>query len=52
MEVEYGTYEYENYKGMQEEHINFWYRQADCLLAFELSRMMCKEAKKRINNVN
>ena len=32
MEAEYGTYEYEKEKGMQKEHINFWYKQADYLL--------------------
>ena len=31
-EVEYVTYEYEKEKGMENEHIKFWYRQADCIL--------------------
>ena len=29
MEAEYGTYEYEKEKGMEKEHIHFWYMQAD-----------------------
>ena len=32
MVAEYGTYEYEIEKGMEKEHINFWYIQADCIL--------------------
>ena len=32
MEAQYGTDEYEKEKGMGKYHINFWYRQADCLL--------------------
>ena len=31
---------------MEKEHINFWYREADFLLAFEIYRMMCEEANK------
>ena len=46
MEAEYEKYEYGKEKGIENEHITFWYRQADCLLAFELSHMMCKEEKK------
>ena len=50
MEAEYRTYEYE--KDMEKGHINFWYIQAEFLITFELYRMMFKEAKKLINNVN
>ena len=41
MRSEYGTYEYEKDKGTEKDHINFWYRKADCILTFELSHMMC-----------
>ena len=52
MEAQYGAYKYDKENGMGNYHINFCYRQADCLLTFELSRMMCEEAKKQINRVN
>ena len=42
MEVEYGTYEYEKENDMEKEGINFWYRQYDFLLVFEISCMICK----------
>ena len=32
---------------MKKEHIKFWYIQADCLLTFEISCTMCKEANKQ-----
>ena len=32
MEEEYGTYEYEKYIGIKKDHINFWYRQYNCLI--------------------
>ena len=40
MQAEYGTYEYERGKVMEKEHIDSWYKQADCLLTFELSCMI------------
>ena len=40
METEYTTYEYEKYKLMEKELINFWKRKSDCLLTFELYRIM------------
>ena len=46
METEYRTYEYKKQKGMEKQHINFWYRQTDCLLTLELSHMMYQEANK------
>ena len=46
MEAEYITYEYKKEKVMEKDHINFWYRQSDYLLTFELSRMMCEETNK------
>ena len=46
MEADYRTYEYERDKCMKKGHINFWYRQADFILPFELYRMMCEEADK------
>ena len=46
MESEYVTYEYEKEKGVEKKNINLWYIQADCILTFELSRMMCKEENK------
>ena len=52
MEAEYGTYEYEKDKGMEKDHIKFWYRQDDCPLTFELSLMMCKERKKLIMSID
>ena len=32
MEAEYKNYENEKEKGVENDHINFWYSQADCLL--------------------
>ena len=32
MEEEYVTYEYDKDKGTENKHINFWYRQDECLL--------------------
>ena len=38
MKAEYRTYEYEKEKGMEKEHIKFWYRQAHCVItSHELS---------------
>ena len=51
MEVEYGTYEYEKEKGMQKKHINLWYRQADCILTFDISCMMCEKANKNESTI-
>ena len=33
MQSEYGTYEYDKDKGKGKDNINFWYRQADCLIS-------------------
>ena len=46
-EAECGTYEHEKDKGVGKEHIDFWCIQTNCLLNFELSRQMCKEAKNK-----
>ena len=40
------TYEDDKEKVMENDPINSWYRQAYCLLTFELSRMMFQEANK------
>ena len=52
MEAESNTFEYEQEKGMEKDHINYWYRLAGCILAFELSCMMCEEADKNKSTIS
>ena len=40
MDIEYGKYEYEKEKGLENEFIKLWYRHSEFILTFELSHLM------------
>ena len=47
MEAQYRKDEYEKEKGMEKDHIKFWYKQADRILTFEISRIICEEDNRK-----
>ena len=47
MEAQYRKDEYEKEKGMEKDRIKFWYKQADRILTFEISRIICEEDNRK-----
>ena len=52
MESDCRTYEYEKEMGKEKESINFWYRQAHCILNLDISCLIWEEGKKLTNHFN